>query len=68
MHCKLPLLFDRVSLDDVQNIGNTIKPVLADSWFWLMVWLVIAGAGVVVQLRMNRSFTFTRDRYVEGWG
>jgi hypothetical protein len=62
------LLFDRVSLDDVQNVGNTIKPVLADSWFWLIVWLVLAGAGVVVQLRMNRSFTFSRERYVEGWG
>jgi len=62
------LLFDRVALDEVQNIGNTIKPVLADSWFWLLAWLVLAGAGVYVQLRMNRSFTFTRDRYVEGWG
>ena len=62
------LLLDRVSLDELQNIGNTIKPVLADSWFWLLVWLVLAGAGVFYQLRMNRDFAFSRDRYVEGWG
>jgi hypothetical protein len=62
------LLLDRVSLDELQNVGNTIKPMLADSWFWLLVWLVLAGAGVFYQLRMNRDFTFSRDRYVEGWG
>jgi hypothetical protein len=62
------LLFDRVSLDELQNIGNTIKPVLADSWFWLIVWLVLAGAGIYTQLRVSRDFTFTPERFVEGWG
>jgi len=62
------LLLDRVSLDELQNVGNTIKPVLADSWFWLLVWLVLTGVGVFYQLRTNREFTFSRDRYVEGWG
>lgn len=62
------LLFDRVSLDELQNIGNTIKPVLADSWFWLIVWLVLAGAGIYTQLRISRDFTFTPERFVEGWG
>jgi hypothetical protein len=62
------LLFDRVSLDSLETAGNSIKPVLADSGFWLVVWLAVAAAGFVFQLRQNRTFTFSKERYVEGWG
>jgi hypothetical protein len=62
------LLFERISLVDLQRAGNPIKPILSDSWFWLIIWLVVAGAGIFFQLRSNRTYTFTRDRFVEGWG
>ncbi len=62
------MLLDRVSLDSLETAGNSIKPILADSWFWLVVWLAVAVAGFLFQLRQNRTFTFSKERYVEGWG
>ena len=32
------------------------------------VLVVLAIVGVVVQIRANRTYVFTRDMYVEGWG
>lgn len=62
------LLFGRVSLDSLQGAGNAIRPVLADSWFWLVVWIVLAAAGIFYQIRSNRPWSWDPDRYVEGWG
>ncbi len=62
------LLFGRVSLDSLQSAGSSIKPVLQDSWFWLIVWLILAAIGIVVQIRTNQTYTFSRERYQEGWG
>jgi hypothetical protein len=62
------LLIGKVSLDDLQTTGNSIKPVLRDSWFWLIVWLAVAVASFVLQVRFNRDYDFTPDRYIEGWG
>ena len=62
------LLIGKVSLDDLQTAGNSIKPVLQDSWFWLIVWLAVAVASFVLQVRFNQDYEFTQDRYIEGWG
>ncbi len=62
------LLIGKVSLEDLPLAGNSIKPILQDSWFWLIVWLAVAVAGFVVQVRYNRDYEFTPDRYIEGWG
>lgn len=61
------LLLGRVSLESVQRAGTAIGPILQDSWFWLLVWLAVAVAGIVVQIRANRTYTFTKTMYVEGW-
>jgi hypothetical protein len=62
------LLFGRVSLASVSGAGSAIKPVLQDSWFWLVIWLIITIASIAYQIQSNQSYTFTRDDYVEGWG
>lgn len=62
------LLFGRVSLDSLQGAGNAVRPVLADSWFWLLVWIIIAAVGIFYQIRSNRPWTWNPDYYVEGWG
>jgi hypothetical protein len=62
------LLLGRVSLGSIQTAGSSIKPILQDSWFWLIVWLVVALLGFMIQVRFNRDYTFDRDRFVEGWG
>ncbi|MCP4168850.1 MAG: hypothetical protein GY759_23540, partial [Chloroflexi bacterium] len=62
------LLINRVSLDEVAGAGNAIQPVLQASWFWAIAWLIVAIAGVVVQIRTNRTYTFEKATYVESWG
>jgi len=62
------LFFARVPLASVSSAGSAIRPVLQDSWLWLIIWLIIAIASIVYQVRSHRSYTFSRDIYVEGWG
>nr|NIV29916.1 hypothetical protein [Anaerolineae bacterium] len=62
------LVFGQVTVADLQAGGNAIQPIFEGSWFWGIVWLVLAVAGAVVQFRANRTYVFTRDMYVEGWG
>lgn len=62
------ILLGRVSIDSLRTVGGTIAPVLQDSWFWAAVWLALAIAGIFVQLRVNKSFEFRRERLVEAWG
>lgn len=61
------LLFGQVTLDELEAAGSSIGPILRDSWFWLIIWMALAVFGVVVQIRANREWEFTADRYVEGW-
>jgi hypothetical protein len=62
------LLFGQVTIADLQAGGNFVQPIFQGSWFWGLVWLVLAIAGIVVQIRANRTYAFTREMYVEGWG
>jgi hypothetical protein len=62
------LVLGRVSIEALRTTGNSIGPVLQDSWFWLVVWLIIAIAGIVVQIRANRSYTHSREQQVQDWG
>jgi hypothetical protein len=62
------LVFGQVSIADLQTGGNFIQPILQGSWFWGVVWLVLAIAGAILQIRANRMYAFTREMYVEGWG
>jgi hypothetical protein len=62
------LVLGRVSLDSLRTAGNAIAPILQDSWFWLIVWLVLAIAGFAVQVRSNRDYTFSRDQVAQDWG
>ena len=62
------LAFGQVTVENLQAGGNAIQPIFEGSWFWGVVWLVLAVVGVVVQIRASRNYVFTRDMYVEGWG
>jgi hypothetical protein len=62
------LLIGRITLEQLQGSGNLLRPIIQDSWFWMIAWLALAVAGIVVQIRANRTYTFKREMYVEGWG
>ena len=61
------LLFGRVSIDDLSAAGSAIRPVLQDSWFWAIAWIVLAVAGIIFQIRTNRTFVFVKEDHVQGW-
>jgi len=60
------LLLGRVNVDQLQRAGSSIRPILQDSWFWALAWLVLAIAGLIFQIRTNRTFWFGKEVYVEG--
>ena len=61
------LLMGRVSLRSLQGSGTAIDPVLRDSWLWLLLWLGLAIAGILVQLRSYRETTFAKAEFVKYW-
>ncbi len=62
------LVLGQVTVESLRESGNSIRPILQDSWFWLIAWLAVAVVGIVVQVRYNRDYSFAPDRYFEGWG
>ena len=62
------LVFGQVTVAELQAGGNLIQPVFDGSWFWGLAWLALAVVGAVVQFRINQTYVFRREMYVEGWG
>jgi hypothetical protein len=61
------LLLGQTTLEGLSGAGSAIAPILQDSWFWLVIWLVLA-AGFIVQIIINRTYAFDRNQYQQGWG
>lgn len=64
----LLLLFGQLLISDFTTAGSTVGPLISSSPLWAILWLALAVGGYFVQLRLNRSYEFSSDRYVEGWG
>ena len=62
------LLFGRVTAADLTASGNPMIPIYQDSLFWLLAWLVLTIVGFIYQQKTNRTYVFTKEMYVEGWG
>jgi hypothetical protein len=62
------LLLGKVTTDMLQASSSPIRPILQDSWFWAIGWLVLAGVGIFFQIKTNHAYTFSKENYVEGWG
>jgi hypothetical protein len=58
------VLFGRVTPGEIQRMGDAIQPVIQDSWFWGLAWVVLAIAGVVYQVMTNRWTNWSSDEYV----
>jgi hypothetical protein len=57
----------RVSPKGLLGAGSAIRPILSDSWLWSLLWLAIAIAGILVQLRSYRRYEFVREEFVKYW-
>ena len=62
------LFLGRVSLDSIATARDAIQPVLQDSWFWALAWIVVAAFGIYTQIRTHRTYEFNKSQYVADWG
>lgn len=50
----------------LQLINNPVQVVIDNSFLWLLFFLIVAGAGIVLQIRANRNFEIeTYNRMAE---
>lgn len=61
------LVFGRITVESLAANGSSIGPIVRDSWFWLLAWLLLAILGIVIQLRISRNYHFDQAQYVEAW-
>lgn len=58
------LIINRV---DYEELGyGTAVSVIEDSWWWILVWSVLAAMGMIFQLSMRSSIQLPEDRWVNG--
>lgn len=62
------LLAGQITILDLQARTNFLQPIFEGYWYWGVVWLVLVAAGIVVQLRTNRTYAFSKEMLAEGWG
>jgi hypothetical protein len=61
------VLIGQVSLDTLKANGNMIGPVLESGTLWVIIWLGLAIAGLVYQIRTSRDFEFSMGDLKERW-
>ncbi|MFN8473642.1 MAG: DUF4203 domain-containing protein [Anaerolineae bacterium] len=62
------LLFGQVTVQEVTAAGGVIPPVLHSGPIWGLIALVIAAAGIYIQLRTSLQFQHSPDALVRYWG
>jgi hypothetical protein len=62
------IMFTLLSPDTLRQTGDAIQAVASVSQFWLLVAFILGVVGIVSQLRVNRSYEFSKDDYVRSWG
>lgn len=62
------LFLGRVSLGSISTARDAIQPVLQDSWFWALAWIILAAFGIFTQIRYHRTYEFDKSHYVADWG
>lgn len=56
------LIFNQI---DIAHLGyGLVWAMIENSWFWLIVWLALAGVGIVVQLQTVPAVALPPDRWV----
>jgi hypothetical protein len=48
-------------------LGSPVKMALDSSWLWVLFFVVVAGAGIVGQIRSNRAFEIDSYNRMEEW-
>lgn len=62
------LAFNQIEIEEITAVGSLIRPILSESWLWLLVWLLLAGGGIFMQMQGSRKYLFQRESYFDSWG
>jgi len=62
------VLIGQVSLEVLRAKGDMIGPVLSAGALWVIIWLGLAIAGLIFQIRTSSDFEFSMDDLKERWG
>ena len=57
----LLLMFNRLDLDEFDF--GAAWAIIDDSWFWLIVWVVVAAIGLSAQMRGIEELNLPRNRW-----
>jgi hypothetical protein len=52
----LLLVFNRFSLEDFQSGSLIVRDVVTSSFFWVLIWIALGVAGIVIQVITTRGF------------
>ena len=61
------LFLNRIELADIVSPLGTVSPILNDSPLYIIVFVVLFGAGVYVQYLASREFDFENIKVFERW-
>ena len=62
------VLIGQVSLEVLRAKGDMIGPVLSAGALWAIIWLGLAIAGLIYQIRTSSDFEFSMGDLKERWG
>ncbi len=62
------VMLNQVSLQTLREGGSAILALADASMFWLLVALALTVAGIWWQIKSNRTYTFSKEIYVQSWG
>ena len=65
---NLPLLAAGGGLTLAQLAGSPVLTAIQDSFWWLLFFIVVAGAGIIFQLRANRAYDIEAYDRLEAYG
>jgi hypothetical protein len=61
------LFLGRVSVEDIVSPMGTVAPVLSNSTLYIILFVVLVGAGIYVQFLASRDFDFDNIKIFERW-
>ena len=62
------VMFNQISFQVLRENGNAIQAIANASTLWLLLALVLGIVGIVWQIKSNRTYTFSKEVYVQSWG
>lgn len=59
------IFFGRIGLTDLGN--NPVQPVIQDSWFWFIFWILLAAIGFAAQASTTRTYVIKAPDSGRAW-